>query len=139
VTTTDVDRVVQDEASVRLMPSHPLGGQPALTAVQLTDLGAQAAAIGMERSAVTGFVHDVQTMAADVSLRSASRLLERVRIAQEARLNTLSQHIKALPGAPAPGLFDSMSPNAALIRAGYVSREAVLSMVQSLISASPRG
>jgi hypothetical protein len=126
------------EAHVRLMPRHPLGGQANLTAMQLTDLGAQASALGMERSAVTGFVHDVQTLAADVALQAASRLMERVRDAQVSRLNTLAQDIKALQGAPPPGFFDSMSPNAALIRSGYVSRESVLALVQKIMAASPR-
>lgn len=138
---TDVSPVDYSPAdpSVRLMPPHPLGGTSALSAVQLTDLGAQAASVGMERSAITGFVHDVQTLAVELSLRSASKLLERVRYAQEARLGRLAQDIKALPGAPAPGLFGSMSPDAALIRSGYVSREAVLSLIHGLNQASPRG
>jgi hypothetical protein len=126
------------ESHVRLMPRHPLGGQPGLTAMQLTDIGAQAASLGMERSAVTGFVHDVQTLAADVALQAASRLMERVRDAQQARLNTLAQDIKALPGAPTPGLFDAMSPNAALIRASYVPRESVLALVQKIMATSPK-
>lgn len=121
---------------VRVMPPHPLGGTPALSAVQLTDLGAMASALGMERSAVTGLVHDIQALAAEVAVRSVSRLLERIRQSQEARLNTLAQNIKALPSAPAPGLFDGMSPSAATLRLNYVSRESVLALVQSLSSAS---
>lgn len=129
----------QYEPNIRVLPPHPLGGTPALSATQLTDLGAMAAALGMERSAVTGFIRDVQDLAANVTLQSAQRLLERVRVAQHARLESLMQAIRALPSAPAPGMLEGFSSQAALIRAGYVSRDSVLALIQAIDASSLKG
>lgn len=135
--TSEVEVQAYDTSTnVRLMPPHPLGGAPAMSATQLTDLGAVAAALGMERSSITGFIHDVQDLAANVTIQSAQRLLERVRRAQESRMTSLEQQVRALPSAPAPGLFDGMSQSAALVRAGYVSRDAVLALIQTVTASS---
>lgn len=121
---------------VRSMPAPPNGGYPSLSAIELTDLGALAAAAGMERSAVTALMHDMQSMTMETSLRSTGRVLERVRTAQAARLNTLAQSVRTLPGAPS-AVFASITGRGDLLRAGYVSREAVLTLIQAMIAGTP--
>lgn len=125
--------------NVRLMPPHPMGNT-GISATQAAELGAEAAAAGLVTSAVTGMVHHIQEIAAEVGVRATLKTLRDVRRAHEAQLNTLMQRVRNLQPCPAPGGFlGNLNPNDALIRQGYVSRDAVLTEIRALMASSPAG
>lgn len=134
----DVDPVPNYHQPTRLAPRHPAGNPPGVSATFMAELGAISASTGMEVSAITGFLHHVQNVAIEVTLNSVVQLLRDIRRAQEARLNTIAQEVRALPPCPAPGGFlGGFNQQDQLIRQTYVSRDAVLAAIQRAITATP--
>lgn len=124
------------EVDVRLMPQGPLTRRPGVDAVSMVDLGAMAAAVGMERHKVLALVRRVQNNAVQTTLESVPGLLELVREANEARINTLMQAVRALPEASQPvGMLAALRGQQPTV--SLVARDAVLALLSAALVQSP--
>ncbi len=94
---------------------------PALNPQDLTELGAHLASAGLTTMEARALVAEVQQMAAQAALGMAPKLLEKIRKIQEARLLDMYTPIRLLPNW-----------------AGYVARDRVLGIVQSVAARPPR-
>jgi len=94
---------------------------PALNPQDLAELGALLASAGLTTMEARALVAEVQQMAAQAALGMAPKLLEKIRKIQEARLLDMYTQIRLLPNW-----------------AGYVARDRVLGIVQSVAAKPPR-
>lgn len=94
---------------------------PALNPQDLVELGALQATNGMSIPETRAFVAEVQQMAAQMALASAPKMLERIRQIQEKRFIQMYTQIRLLPSW-----------------GGYISRDRVLAIVQSVAAQAPK-
>jgi hypothetical protein len=98
-----------------------LDAVPALNPQDLVELGALQAVNGMTVPETRAFVAEVQQMAAQMALASAPKMLERIRQIQEKRFLEIYTKIRLLPNTM-----------------GYVSRDRVLAIIQSVAAQAPK-
>jgi hypothetical protein len=94
---------------------------PALNPQDLTELGALLASNGLTVLEARALVAEVQQMAAQAALGMAPKLLEKIRQIQEARFMSIYTQIRLLNHTM-----------------GYVSRDRVLAIIQSVAAQPPR-
>lgn len=87
----------------------------------LAELGALQVMNGMTSNEVRAFIAKVQQFAVQSALAMAPDLLEQIRKIQEARLVEIYTRIRLLP-----------------IKLGYVSRDSVLAIIQSVAGQAPK-
>lgn len=133
-TNTQADLYARAAGPVRLMPPHPLG-TPGLSATDMADFGAIAAARGLERGDITGFMQTVQATAAEVSLRNATTLLDLVDKATKHRVDRIAQAVRAMPDVAVPGLAGLV--HRAQGPTGLISRNEVLMLLTAAASEAP--
>jgi hypothetical protein len=85
------------------------------------ELGALQAVNGMTIPETRAFVAEVQQMAAQMALAAAPKMLERIRQIQEKRFLAIYTQIRLLPNAM-----------------GYISRDRVLAIIQSVAAQAPK-
>ncbi len=73
--------------------------RPGVTTVRMAELGARAGALGLEASKVNRLVAALQTSAHTAALDTLEGVLGEVQDLLDARLNTLLQAVRALPGS----------------------------------------
>lgn len=93
----------------------------ALNPQDLAELGALQAVNGMSTRQVRAFVAKVQQFAAQAALAMAPDMMEQIRQIQEARLAEIYTRIRLLP-----------------MKLGYVNRDSVLAIIQSVASQAPK-
>ena len=108
--TTDID--------VQAIDPSPNGS---LSPQTLAELGALMATTGFTTMEARAFVAQVQQVAAQVALNMAPGLMEQVRRIQEARMLEIHQRVRSIP----PMM-------------GYISRDRVLEIIQSVATKTPR-
>jgi len=125
---------------VRLMPRAPLGSKPTLDVTQLVDVGALLGAHGLERGEVSALIDVLQTIMMDATLTSLPKVLERIKIANVARLRRLSASIKDLPkvrlATPQQGWRGAMG-GTQVDPAEYVDLKSVQLLIAAAISENP--
>lgn len=127
------------EPDVRMTPPSVMGGGPSLHATSLMDLGALAGARGLKRGAVQKFMATVQSVAIQVSLQSASELLELTAGINQAQINQIIAEVRALPRVHAPtartGLMALLGQPPALghEQPVFVSLDAVLAVLNAAL------
>lgn len=94
-----------------------LGYSPA----DLTELGAQLAAIGMTMAEARSLINDIQQVAAQTATAIAPKLLDGVRKIQQARILEMMTRVRLLP-----------------VTMGYVSRDRVLQIIQDVATRVPQ-
>ena len=85
------------EVPVRLMPRPPLGGRPSVSGTDLVELGTMAGALGVERSEMIRMMHKLQELGMNLSLQAMPLMMEMVKQANTARLNTVIQKVRMMP------------------------------------------
>lgn len=107
-----------DIAEVQVHYSDPT---PGLNPQDLTELGALLASAGLTTLEARALVAEVQQIAAQAALAMAPKLMEKIRQIQEARIIDMYTQIRLLQNW-----------------AGYVSRDRVLAIIQSVAAKPPR-
>jgi hypothetical protein len=111
-------------------PDVSPNGRGPVSAVELAKLGARMAVRGMTTAKVHEVTAAIQVAAYEAAVSSTAATLAAVAEAHDANLLNLAQAIRDLPGAPTPTLREAW--NGTSNRAGYVSREQVLRLVEQL-------
>ncbi len=124
------------EVDVRLMPQGPVRRGAGVDALSMVDLGALAGAAGLERHKVLSLVRRVQNLAVQTTLESIPGLLDLVREANEARINSLMQAVRALPeAAPPVGFWGTLNGRQQMV--SLVTRDSVLALLTAAMVQSP--
>lgn len=113
------NEVVQQVQQVRV-PAYETGAV-GINPQDLTELGALLAATGYTTLEARALVAEIQQVAAQVAVAMAPKMLEQVRKVQAARLAQTLTQIRILPNM-----------------AGYVSRDRVLAIIQSVAVSTPQ-
>lgn len=126
-----------ENTPVRLLPAHPLGSS-APDAIVMAERGVRMGAAGLVNGRVTKVMTTVQSLAVEVANRSLDVLLEELREVRDAQLAGVLDEVRRMPDAPAPGLRDMLGSAAANSRSGYISRDAVMTLIASLMGTPAR-
>lgn len=94
---------------------------PMLNPQDLVELGALQATNGMTIPETRAFVAECQQLAAQMALASAPKMLDRIRQIQEKRFLEIYTKIRLLPNAM-----------------GYVRRDSVLAIIQTVAAQAPK-
>jgi hypothetical protein len=120
---------------VRLMPRHPLGGRPAIDGTDLVELGTMAGAIGVERSEMIRMMHKLQEMAMTSSLQTLPLVMEMVKQANQARINSVIQKVRMMPEFGG-GIMRTLNGNG---NVSLVSRIDVINILTAAMVEAPPG
>ena len=94
---------------------------PALNPQDLVELGALQAVNGMSIPETRAFVAEVQQLAAQMALAAAPKMLEKIRQIQERRFLQMYTQVRLLQSW-----------------GGYISRDRVLAIIQSVAAQAPK-
>lgn len=108
---------VYRSAPIQVYDAPRLGYSPA----DLTELGAQLAAIGMTMAEARSLINDIQQVAAQTATAIAPKLLDGVRKIQQARILEMMTRVRLLPNTM-----------------GWVSRDRVLQIIQDVATRVPQ-
>lgn len=126
-----------DNTPVRLLPQHPMGST-APDAIAMAERGVRMGAAGLVNGRVTKVMTTVQTLAVEVANRSLDALLAELQEVRDAQLSALLDEVRRLPDAPPPGIRDMIGSSSTNARAGYVSRDTVMTMIAAMMGTPAR-
>ena len=126
---------IVEETPMRLMPRPPLGGRAGISGTDLVELGTLAGAIGVERGDMVRMMHRLQELSMDLSLRTLPMVMELVKQANQARLNTVIQKVRMMPEFGG-GLMRTLNGNGNI---SLVSRVDVINILTAAMVESPPG
>ena len=106
------------DIEVRVSDPYP---KQALSAQDLTELGSVLTTAGLDRDSVRGVVAELQEDALQLALQNMPKILSKVQDIHMKRVQETLLRIRLLP-----------------IRMGYVSRDAVVAIVQQVMTSPPR-
>lgn len=121
-----------EETPMRLMPRPPLGGRGA-NSTEMVEFATVAGAMGIERGDMVRMMHRLQELSMDLSMRALPMMMDMVKQANQARLNTVLQKVRLMPEFGG-GLMRTLNGNGNI---SLVSRQDVINLLTAAMVESP--